>query len=318
MSITTVQQQQQPQPVDKGSQGGQGMDSIFHTRIDTNTPAARQALRAGLLEAKEEAHKEARALARWGRPLLLAVIAVSFLHIFDTVSTYKPADVSPLAVPPALHHITEAALVLSIDAVLAFFIAASNVARLAGARPRQWAMWGFILLTFALNMAYMARYAPHIDVGFRDGLLQVLDTFFVFALSAFVPGAIVSVEYASHLIKAARLALRVEVRALQELNGIGGQKPNNAPASDNGRVHAGQVVDQGQGASGPVRAVGGRKQAYQLTDVQAAITGREHITRAELMEDLGCSATTADKLLSEAIDAGKLEKVGKGAYRVIA
>lgn len=278
-------------------------------RIDTTSPAARKALQTGLLEAKNEAYNEARKLLRLGRPLLLAVIGVSFLHIFDTVSTYKPESVDALIVPAFLHHITEAALVLSIDAVLAYFIAATNVARLAGAKPRTWAMWFFIVLTFALNMAYMVRYAPHIAEGFRSTALAGLDTFFVFALSAFVPAAILATEYASHLIKTARLKLLVETRALQEMTG--GHKPDNAAESNNGAKPVNVTP-----------AIGGRRQTYSLPDVHSALAGelasRELVTRADLKAAIGCGDSTIDKLLKQATDVGSLEPTGNGTYRVLA
>lgn len=293
---------------------------ILTIHIDTSTPAARRALDIGLLEAKTEAYEDTGKLLRFGRPLLLAVIGVSFLHIFDTVSTYKPEDVTALHVAPWLHHISTGALVLAIDAVLAYYIAAGNAIKMATGKTASWPLVGFIGLTFALNMAYMVRYAPHIDEGFRATMQQWLDTFFVFALSAFVPAAIIAVEYATHLVKTARLRLLVETRTLQERTN--GQSTGKASQSVNGRSTAfNRNEETVETATAKIpetdRLLGGRKTAATLAELLAAIDGRSTINRNDAIELLGCGRTKTDELLAEAVEAGKLEKAGRGVYKIL-
>lgn len=304
-------QNTQPQPVD-----------ILHLDIDMSTPAARRALQAGLLEAKSQAMRKAARLGKAATPLLLGVIGVSFVHLWESVSVYKPEYVPALALPANVHYFTAGAFTLAIDAVAFYVIAAGDASTLAGAardKSQRAALWFFLALTFVLNAAFIIRHAPALPAGFMALALPALDLFNVFALPAFVPFAIMAVERAAHSVEATRLRLLVETTALAELV-QSGPKPINASQSK--KVPQPAATDQARAGTaaqpdvGTAPAIGGRRQAFVLEDLAALVEGRETITRAEIIEGLGCSETTADKLLKQAREAGQLDRVGGGVYAV--
>lgn len=299
------------------------LHSILNAETNMETPAARRAMQSGLLEAKQQAMRRAARLAKVGSPLLIGVIAVSFVHLWESVSVYKPAGVPELPLPNEVHYITAAAFTLAIDAVAYYAVACSNAAQFAGARAaRRWAVWFFLFLTFTLNAAFIIRHAPNLPEQFTAAALPTLDMLFVFALPAFVPAAIVAVERAAHLVEAARLKLLVETTALAEMveSGKRTEKASGSNNGSSGKINR-ETTDQPRITAtddqSMVSTAGGRRQTYQIGALLDLLHDRETISRAELMESLDCGRTTADSLLTEAVDAGRLTKSGRGTYSVI-
>jgi hypothetical protein len=311
-------------PQQNGQQNG--TEDILKMHINMETPAAQRALHTGLLQAKTQAMKKASTLARAGTPLLLAVIGVSFVHLWESVSVYAPEYVPALTLPANVHYITAGAFTAAIDAVAFYVIAANNTASLAGAKENsgRWAMRFFLLLTFVLNAAFIIRHAPSLPSSFTAAALPALDMFNVIALPAFVPAAIVAVERASHMAEATRLTLLVETTVLTELL-ANGQSTGKASQSVSGRSTAfnrnetavdtttAKITDTVEAD----RLLGGRKSTATLEDLLTAINDRDTINRSEAAELLDCGRTKVDELLGEAVEAGKLEKIGRGIYKVV-
>lgn len=272
------------------------------------SPQAQRAMLAGLLKAKREALASAERLARWGRPLLIAIILVSFVHLWETIAKIAPPDVGRLRLPDWVHHATAAALTLAIDAAALFASAAGGAARLAGHRPTERGKWFFLLLTFTLNMAFVARYAPALPESVRSLALPTLDLLFLVALPAFIPVAIVAIEHANDLVQVLRLKLITETTALEQLIAPV-KKSVNASQSDNGRE---PVTIDALPANEPI--AGGRRTQYQLTDLLSEMEDGANST-AQLMERLSCGKTTLAGLIAEGIEAGKIERVRRGQYR---
>lgn len=300
------------------------LHSILHTETNMDTPAARRAMQSGLLEAKQQAMRRAARLAKAGTPLLIGVIAVSFVHLWESVSVYKPAGVPELPLPNEIHYATAAAFTLAIDAVAYYAVACSNAAQFAGAHNRRrWAVQFFLFLTFALNAAFVIRHAPNLPTGFSSTALTALDLLFVVALPAFVPAAIVAVERAAHLVEAARLKLLVETTALAELV-ESGKRTEKGTGRINGNgtetVTVNGTVQPQTGSETadtlPDAIQGGRRLTYQIGSLLALLNDRDTINRAEVMVELGCGRTTADSLLTEAVEMGRLTKAGRGSYTI--
>src|SRR5579859_2205204 len=55
-----------------------------------HSDAAKRALQRGLLEAKRQQLRRASLLARLGRPLLISIVFVSFVHILETIASIRP------------------------------------------------------------------------------------------------------------------------------------------------------------------------------------------------------------------------------------
>lgn len=299
---------------------GQDEPNILTMNLNMDTPAARRALHAGLLEAKTQAQAKARRLAAIGTPLLLAVIGVSFVHLWESVSVYKPEYVPALALPANIHYLTAGAFTLGIDAVAFYVIAAQNAAALAGAKPSRGQRWStrfFLLLTFMLNAAFIIRHAPALPSSFVGFAMPALDFFNIVALPAFVPISIIAVERAAHVAETTKLKLLVETTVLNELLGNNKQQPINASGSINGL----QPANEDKPANDTAPATGGRRQTYTLPDLRAGLfdqlTGREIVSRAELMQVVGCGESTIDKLIKQAVDAQMLQKLGNGNYKVL-
>ncbi|KAB8142950.1 hypothetical protein F8S13_11955 [Chloroflexia bacterium SDU3-3] len=304
------------------TEAASGADLLQLDAALLETPAAKRALQVGLLQAKREALASAGVLARCGRPLLIAVIAVSFLHIWDTIALVKPTWVGELQLPAALYHATAGAFTLAIDAAAFYCVAASGTAALAlGPQRRRWGVGFFMLLTFLLNAAYVVRYAPALDAAIRTGVLPLLDVLFAFLLPAFIPVAVVSVEGAAQRVELARLRLLVETTALEELIQspvkLGGQKPQKASQSilgETARLSVGASVEAlGEAVAG---ALSPGRPRYALADLVAHLPIGERRTRHELQQALGCGESTLDRLLAEAVTAGQVERAGRGMYQV--
>lgn len=60
--------------------------------------------------------------------------------------------------------------------------------------------------------------------------------------------------------------------------------------------------------------VGGRPMTYSLDQLKTVLDGRAVVKRADVMAELGCSATTATELLAQGVDLGLLRKNGVGYY----
>ncbi|MEN9935872.1 MAG: hypothetical protein RLZZ387_2451 [Chloroflexota bacterium] len=284
--------------------------------IPIDTPAARRALQAGALEARRAALATAETLLRLGNPLLAAILCVSFVHIFHTVAAIKPGSVAALHLPDWLYHLTAAALTVAIDAVALYGIAAGGATRLAGLSPaRSWGVAFFLLTTFLLNATFVVRYAPSLTAELRGTILPALDLLFGILLPAAIPVGLATVERTMARLQAAHLRLTVEVTAIEELLRPVAKKPQNASE----RI-LGECADRGFGgnADGPAGAVsGGRPASFTLDTVLAAGEGAGVIRRADLIQQLGCSETTLDRLLAEGLARGAIARAGRGAYRVL-
>lgn len=62
---------------------------------------------------------------------------------------------------------------------------------------------------------------------------------------------------------------------------------------------------------------GGRPQLYTLDGLLLSVDGEETFSRELVTSRLGCSATTADRLLTEGVGIGRLERVDRGIYRQV-
>jgi len=181
-------------------------------------PAAQQALRLGVLEAKRSALSQAQNLIIWGRPLLVAIIAVSFLHLWDTIAAIRPAAVPELTLPGWVYHATAAALTLAIDAAALFCLSTGAVTTLASERARHnWGLSFFLMTTFLLNAAYVVRYAPALAEPVRAWVLPGLEIVFAVLLPAIIPVGLFAVERALARLEGARLRLLMETTALDAL-----------------------------------------------------------------------------------------------------
>lgn len=181
-------------------------------------PAAQRALRLGVLEAKRSALGQAQRLIVWGRPLLVAIITVSFLHLWDTIAAIRPAAVPELTLPGWVYHATAAALTLAIDAAALFCLSAGAVTTLAGERVRRnWGLGFFLATTFLLNAAFVVRYAPALGEPVRAWVLPGLELLFAMLLPATIPVGLFAVERALARLESARLRLLMEATALDAL-----------------------------------------------------------------------------------------------------
>lgn len=206
------------------------------------TPEAQAARFAGLLQVKRAAARRAERLAKWARPLLLVVIAVSALHIFETLATFAPSTVEALKMPAEAYHLTAGGFTGAIDLVALYLVAAGGALRLAGHKPPRLSLAFFLTLTALLNGAFMLRHAPTIPAEVRAELLPLLDGAFVVLLPLAVPVAIAAVEGAAQRLEAARLALLVEAAALRPLAQAGQPDREGTPPPESAPAWGGPVL----------------------------------------------------------------------------
>jgi hypothetical protein len=180
-------------------------------------PEASRARQQGLLAARRSALRSAEHLGLWGRPLLVGIIGVSFLHLWESIAAYQPEGVATLRLPDLAYHAAAAALTGAIDLAALYLVAANAVCVQAGQPERRGALRFFLGLTFLLNGAYLVRHAPSLPAGVQAALLPALDLLFVVLLPAFIPIAIVALEGALQRLGAARLSLLEETTALRAM-----------------------------------------------------------------------------------------------------
>jgi hypothetical protein len=83
------------------------------------------------------------------------------------------------------------------------------------------------------------------------------------------------------------------------------------PASVTQNVHATPSNNRSESSK---TLVGGRLPEYTLDGLKTFLDGREYVKRSDVVDGLGCSASRASELLSEAVGAGVLRKNGVGYY----
>ncbi|MEN9936869.1 MAG: hypothetical protein RLZZ387_3448, partial [Chloroflexota bacterium] len=64
------------------------------------------------------------------------------------------------------------------------------------------------------------------------------------------------------------------------------------------------------------RTTGGRTPTFTLDDLTRVAGADGTVRRAALIDTLGCSTTTADRLLLEGQERGLLTRDGRGVYRL--
>lgn len=278
------------------------------------TPAARRAWQAGLLVAKLQAMHRAERLVKVGRPLLVAIIFVSFLHIWETIGAIRPEFVSEMRLPSWAYHAAAAALTVAIDAAALYVVAADGTTALAGAARRRGATWFFLATTFLLNAAFVVRYAPSLPESLRTTVLPALEILFVILLPATIPVSILAIEGSVARLEAARLKLLVETTALKELAQGNAGKRGESPIKPSQSLNTTStskaeevLTTEGETPRKPT--------TYTLENLLEAFEGEDLLQRRAIIERLGCGDSTADNLLSEAVQLGRVEKVGRGMYQ---
>ncbi|RRR75224.1 MAG: hypothetical protein EI684_05310 [Candidatus Viridilinea halotolerans] len=199
---------------------GQSVNPLAALNLDPEqlaTPTAQRARLSGLLDAKREAHQSAARLARWARPLSIAVVLTSGLHIWETLAAVAPPSVAALSLPGWAYHLSALLLVLMIDCSIVFLAAATSAAAYAGHNHRSAALPLLYTATGLLNLAYLARYMPGLPDALQGPVLSLLAIVFVLLLSTLVPVVLVAIERAGHILTVSRLALGVEVATLRGL-----------------------------------------------------------------------------------------------------
>lgn len=180
------------------------------------TPAAKRAMQAGILEAREQAMRRAETLSRLGWPLLLGIIFVSFLHIWESVAAIVPTSVEALHLPAIVYHAASAALTIGIDLVALYVVAAGSIAVAAGGKRNTTAIVFLFGITLILNLVYVARYAP-LPTGWRDTMEPLTGVALLILLPGFVPLSMWAIESTREELEHARLGLVVETVALRQL-----------------------------------------------------------------------------------------------------
>lgn len=199
---------------------GESTNPLDALRLETHhidTPAAQLARQRGILQAKTEALGTASGLLGWARWLSMAIIAVSAIHLWETLASIKPAGVETLSLHPWFYHGSALALVAVIDCSIWFLTAAQGAAAYAGYRQQSRALGFLYTLTFLLNLAFLARHMPDLPAQIADGVSVTLAVLFPALLALLVPVSLTATERAAHLLRATRAALLVDVETLRGL-----------------------------------------------------------------------------------------------------
>lgn len=189
----------------------------FDQALLADNEIARQAQRRGLLAAKSSALGQAQLLARVGLILLACTLAVSFLHIFHTLASYVPADITPVDPPDWIWHTSAALLTLIIDAIALYVVLVANTAAFAGHQQTQILVWFFYALTGLLNGVFFVSYVPSAPTWIVEALDAGFATIIIILMTLLVPISIIAVKNAMQIAETARLQLTVECETLRGL-----------------------------------------------------------------------------------------------------
>lgn len=204
-------------------QDSESTNPLDALRLETHhidTPAAQLARQRGILQAKTEALATATKLLPWARWLSMAIIAVSAVHLWETLAAIKPDDIAVLRLPSEVYHFSALALVAVIDCSIWFLTAAQGAAAYAGYRQQSRALGFLYTLTFLLNLAFLARHMPDLPPQIADGVSVTLAVLFPALLALLVPVSLTATERAAHLLRATRAALLVDVEMLRGMVAI--------------------------------------------------------------------------------------------------
>lgn len=194
------------------------------------TPEAQRARLAGVMLAKREALQTARRLVRLAMPLTVAVLLVSFVHLWQLVSGIVPAYVSALRLPDWVHHLSNAALIVSIDCVAVYLLASRKALAYIGESRQGRAIWFFYVLTALLNGVVILSQMPGLP-GWLDPVRDLGLIVSAFMLAILVPLSIAAIERAHHVAEYARLTLIVDVQTLMQLVSPAGPPRGNLAAA---------------------------------------------------------------------------------------
>lgn len=197
-------------------------NSMTVFRLDAelmDRPEAQRARLHGVLLAKHEALRTARRLVRLAMPLIVAVLVVSFVHLWQEVSGIVPAYVQPLQLWGPVYHISNAALIISIDCVAVYLLASRKVLTYIGETRQGAAIWFFYVLTALLNGVVIFAQMPGLPawLDWFEGAGRVV---VAFMLAVLVPLSIAAIERAHHVAEYARLMLIVDIQTLHGLIGV--------------------------------------------------------------------------------------------------
>jgi hypothetical protein len=283
-------------------------------------PEAQAARQRGLLRAKHDALRAAEGLVDWARPLLIGVLIVSFLHLWHQIARIAPEGVPALPLPAWTHWLSAALLTISVDATALYLVAtrsAAQYARLGGQGAVS--VWFFYLLTAALNSLFVLSYTPGLPTQVQS-ITPALSLLGAILLGLLVPVSIAALERARQVADVARLSLLVEVETLRGV--VASEQAEHSSDSAPGRVLRASTQPAALTEQLPLERAGeaGRPLSYSVDDLIAAFpmdaTGAGLISPREVRERLGCSEASAHRLLQAAVEAGRLERAARGAYRV--
>lgn len=191
----------------------------FDQSLLVNNDTAQQAHRRGLLTAKSSALGQSQLLTRAGLILLACILAVSFLHIFHTLASYVPSDITPVDPPDWIWHASAALLTLIIDAIALYIVLVGNVSALAGHHQKNQLLWFFYGLTGLLNGVFFVSYVPGAPTWIVEGLDAGFATTIIILMTLLVPISIIAVKNTMQIAETARLKLTVECETLRGLVG---------------------------------------------------------------------------------------------------
>lgn len=187
---------------------------------------------AGIKAAKSHAAIEITNLLYWGRKLSYAVIFVSAIHIWETVSRIAPENATALLLWPAVYHVAALLFTVIIDIVAVFLLKAETALAYTKNNPNK-AIWFFYFVTAVLNGAFIAANSPDATAALKNGLVEWYGNLFIILLPLTVPVALWAIERTNQRLEVGKITLTVDIATL---DGLIRSNKNNAETAPLNRV----------------------------------------------------------------------------------
>lgn len=301
-------------PLSSPEQAAPAVETIKIDATIRNDPRVIVAQRLADLDAARSGHKAAHRLAAGGLWLLLGVIAVSFVHLWETLALFLPATVDALHLPASVYHATTAALTLAIDATAAYLAMARAMTPDRG-RAAPMARWFFYALTAMLNAAFFLRYAPDLSEATKAAWLAPIQTAMIVLLAVMIPVSIGAIEAARGRLAALARTLRVETVMLEILSADGGRKTGHSASASRKTQTAPERPAVADATIDADPITGRTPTRYSLDNLLAVLEDGQPATRKAIIDRLEASPKTADRLLAAGIDAGAVAQIERGVYQ---
>lgn len=181
----------------------------------TQSNTAKIARYKGILTAKESALKSVSRVSNVGKILSWPIVFVSGIHVWETMSTFRPDVVPALPLPEWVYYTSAGLFTVVIDIAIVYIVKAYSLASYTKKVVNPSQLIFFYAVTCLLNAAFIISHTGTLTTEVRITLSNFFSVMFAILLPLFVPLSLYTIEEANKLLETVRLSLIVDTETLK-------------------------------------------------------------------------------------------------------